>query len=58
MMRKPGPMREKVTESWRDLGVKKLRNSHFSPDIYREVKSRRMTWMRSVAFNGHVRDIR
>jgi hypothetical protein len=43
-----GPKRDKVTGEWRKLHNEELRNLYSSPDIIRQVKSRRMRW------TGHV----
>jgi hypothetical protein len=39
-----GPKRHKVTGEWRKLHIEELHNLYSSPDIIRQVKSRRMRW--------------
>jgi hypothetical protein len=39
-----GPKRDEVTEEWRKLHNEELHNVYSSPDIIRQVKSRRMRW--------------
>jgi hypothetical protein len=39
-----GPKRDEVTGEWRKLQNEELHNLYSSPDIIREVKSRRMMW--------------
>jgi hypothetical protein len=39
-----GPKRDEVTGEWRKLHNEELRNLYSSPDIIRQVKSRRMRW--------------
>jgi hypothetical protein len=43
-----GPRRDGVTGEWRKLHSEELHNLYSSPDIIRQVKSRRMRWA------GHV----
>jgi hypothetical protein len=43
-----GPKREEVLGEWRKLHNEELHNLYSSPDIIRQVKSRRMRWA------GHV----
>jgi hypothetical protein len=43
-----GPKRDEVTGEWRKLHNEELHNLYSSPDIIRQVKSRRMRWA------GHV----
>jgi hypothetical protein len=47
-----GPKRDEVTGEWRKLHNKELHNLYSSPDIIRQVKSRRMRWA------GHVTRMR
>jgi hypothetical protein len=47
-----GPKRDEVTGEWRKLHNKELRNLYSSPDIIRQVKSRRMRWAGHVARMG------
>jgi hypothetical protein len=46
-----GPKRDEVTE-WRKLHSEKLYILYSSPDINRQIKSRRMRWERHVANTG------
>jgi hypothetical protein len=39
-----GPKRDKVTGEWRKLNNEEHHNLYSSPDIIRQVKSRRMRW--------------
>jgi hypothetical protein len=39
-----GPERDEVTGEWRKLHSAELHNLYSSPDIIREIKSRRMRW--------------
>jgi hypothetical protein len=39
-----GPKRDEVMGEWRKLHSEELHNLHSSPDIIRQVKSRRMKW--------------
>jgi hypothetical protein len=47
-----GPKRDRVTGEWR-----KLHNLYSSPDIIRQVKSRRMRWVGHVARMGEGRNV-
>jgi hypothetical protein len=44
-----GPKRDEVSGEWRKLHNEELHNLYSSPDIIRQVKSRRMTWAGHVA---------
>jgi hypothetical protein len=44
-----GPRRDEVTGEWRKLHSEELHNVYSSPDIIRQVKSRRMRWAGHVA---------
>jgi hypothetical protein len=44
-----GPRRDDVTEEWRKLHDGELHILYSSPDIIRQVKSRRMRWAGHVA---------
>jgi hypothetical protein len=44
-----GPMRDEVTGEWRKLHSGEIHNLYSSPDIIRQMKSRRMRWARHVA---------
>jgi hypothetical protein len=50
-----GPKRDEVTEEWRKLHNEELHNLYSSPDIIRQVRSRRMRWARHVACMGEER---
>jgi hypothetical protein len=47
-----GPKRDDVTGEWRKLHSEELHNLYSSPDIIRQVKSRRMRWAGHVARMG------
>jgi hypothetical protein len=44
-----GPKRDEVTGEWRKLHNEELHNLYSSPDIIRQIKSRRMGWAGHVA---------
>ena len=44
-----GHKRDEVTGEWRQLHSEELNDMHFSPDIVRLIKSRRMRWAGKVA---------
>jgi hypothetical protein len=44
-----GPKRDEVTGEWRKLHNEELHNLYSSPNIIRQVKSRRMRWAGHVA---------
>jgi hypothetical protein len=44
-----GPKRDEMTGEWRKLHSEELHNLYSSPDIIRQVKSRRMRWAGHVA---------
>jgi hypothetical protein len=52
-----GLKRDEVTGKWRKLHNEELHNLNSSPDIIRQVKSRRMGWARHVARIGEERKI-
>jgi hypothetical protein len=52
-----GPKRDEVTGEWRKLHSEKLHNWYSSPDIIRQVKSRRMRWAGHVARMGVERKV-
>jgi hypothetical protein len=52
-----GPKRDEVTEKWRKLHNEKLYNLYSSPDIIRQIKSRRMRWAEHVASTGEERKV-
>jgi hypothetical protein len=43
-----GPKRDQVTGEWKKLHSGELHNLYPSPDIIRQIKSRRMRWARHV----------
>jgi hypothetical protein len=47
-----GPKRDEITGQWRKLHNEKLHNLYSSPDIIRQIKSRRMRWAGHVARMG------
>jgi hypothetical protein len=52
-----GPKREEVTGEWRKLDIVELHNLYSSPDIIRQIKSRRMRWAGHVARMGEGRNV-
>jgi hypothetical protein len=52
-----GPKRDDVTGEWRKLHNEELHNLYSSPDIIRQVKSRRMRWAGHVARMGEERKL-
>jgi hypothetical protein len=52
-----GPKRDEVTGEWRKLHNEELHNLYSSPDIIRQVKSRRMRWAEHVARMGEERKV-
>jgi hypothetical protein len=52
-----GPKRDEVTGEWRKLHNEELHNLYSSPDIIRQVKSRRMRWVGLVARMGEERKV-
>jgi hypothetical protein len=51
-----GPKRNEMTEEWRKLHNKELRDLYSSPSIIRKIKSRRMRWTEHVARTAVKRD--
>jgi hypothetical protein len=47
-----GPKRDEVTGEWRKLHSRELHNLYSSPDIIRQIKSRRMRWAGHMARMG------
>jgi hypothetical protein len=52
-----GPKRDEVTGEWRKLHNEEFHNLYSSPDIIRQVKSRRMRWTGHVARMGEERKL-
>jgi hypothetical protein len=52
-----GPKRDEVTGQWRKLHSGELHNLYSSPDIVRQIKSRRMRWVGHVARMGEGRNV-
>jgi hypothetical protein len=52
-----GPKREEITAEWRKLHNGELRILYSSPDIIRQIKSRRMRWAGHVAHMGEGRNM-
>jgi hypothetical protein len=52
-----GPKRDEVTGEWRKLHNEELHNLYSSPDITRQVKSRRMRWAGHVERMGEERKV-
>jgi hypothetical protein len=52
-----GPERDEVTGEWRKLHSGELRNLYSSPDIIRQIRSRRMRWAGHVARMGEGRNV-
>jgi hypothetical protein len=52
-----GPKRAEVTGEWRKMHNEELHNLYSSPDIIRQVKSRRMRWAGHVARMGEKRKV-
>jgi hypothetical protein len=52
-----GPKRDEVTGEWRKLHSGELHNLYSSPDIIRQVRSRRMRWAGHVARMGEGRNV-
>jgi hypothetical protein len=52
-----GPKRDDVTGEWRKLRNEELHILYSSPNIIRQIKSRRMTWVGHVACMGEGRNV-
>jgi hypothetical protein len=52
-----GPKRDEVTGEWRKLHNEELHILYSSPNIIRQIKSRRMTWAGHVARMGEERNV-
>jgi hypothetical protein len=51
------PKRDEIKEEWRKCHSWELHNLHSSPDIIRQIKSRRMRWAWYVACMGEERTV-
>jgi hypothetical protein len=52
-----GPKRDEVTGEWRKLHNEELHILYSSPNIIRQIKSRRMRWAEHVARLGEERNV-
>jgi hypothetical protein len=52
-----GPKRDEVSGEWRKFHNEELHNIHSSPDVIRQIKSRRMRWAGHVAHMGEERKV-
>jgi hypothetical protein len=52
-----GPKRDEVAGEWRNLHNKEPHNLYSSPDIVRQIKSRRMRWAGHVAHMEEKKDV-
>ena len=52
-----GPRRDEVTGDWRKLHNEELNDLHFSSNIVRVIKSRKMIWTGHVAWTGDKRGV-
>jgi hypothetical protein len=52
-----GPKRDEVTGEWRKLHNEELHNLYSSPNIIRQIKSRRKRWAGHVARMGKERNV-
>jgi hypothetical protein len=52
-----GPKRDEATGEWIKLHNRELHNLYSSPDIIRQIKSRRMRWAGHVARMGEGRNV-
>jgi hypothetical protein len=52
-----GPKRDEVTGEWRKLHSEELRILYSSPNIIRQIKSRRMGWAGHVAHKAEERNV-
>jgi hypothetical protein len=58
VLRRPfGPKRDEITGQWRKLHNGELHKLYPSPDIIRQIKSRRMRWAKHVACMGEGRNV-
>jgi hypothetical protein len=49
-----GPKRDEATGEWGEVHSGELHNLYSSPDIIRQIKSRRMRWEEHVAHMGEL----
>jgi hypothetical protein len=52
-----GPKRDEITGEWRKLHSEELHILYFSPNVIRQIKSRRMRWAGHVARMGEERNV-
>jgi hypothetical protein len=52
-----GPKRDEVTGEWRKLNNEELHILYLSPNLIRQIKSRRMRWAGHVARMGEERKV-
>jgi hypothetical protein len=52
-----GPKGDEVTGEWRNLDNGELHNLYSSPDIIRQIKSRKMRWAGHVAHMGEGKNV-
>jgi hypothetical protein len=52
-----GPKRDEVTGEWRKLHSGELHDLYSSPDIIRQIKSRRMRWAGHMTCMGEGRNV-
>jgi hypothetical protein len=52
-----GPTRDEATGEWRNFHSEELHNLYSSPDVIRQIKSRRMRWAGRVARMGEGRNM-
>jgi hypothetical protein len=52
-----GPKRDEVTGEWRKLHIAELHHFYSSPNIIRQIKSRRMRWAGHVEYMGEEREV-
>jgi hypothetical protein len=52
-----GTRRDEVTGEWRELHSEELHSLYLSPNVVRQIKSRRMRWSGHVARMGEERDV-
>jgi hypothetical protein len=52
-----GPKRDEVTIEWRKVHSGEFHNLYLSPDIIRQIKSKRMRWAGHVARMGERRNV-